>query len=384
MSTALKNEQPNVFPEANVRDLVELFKLLWSKKWIIMGASFTIAVITALISLQMPNIYRSTTTLLPVSEEQSSLSQYASLAAMAGVSLPSQGGTDVEKIMAVLKSRTIKERIINDLDLTYRLIEEEDEPITSLYMAILVFSDKYNVSQDTRSGLITISFEDEEPLLATEIVNYTVEVLNKVLNEKSLTISSKRLLLTEKQLADKRAHLEQLKNRLLDFQRRTQVLEPETQAQGYMELYKTLVQQKIALQVELETLRGALSESNPKIKTKEQQLEAIQYQLDNISTITSGGEFDAKDVPENMAEYTEISAELELAQQMYLSVFTQWEQLKLQEQKKQLYVEVIDKAIVPQIKIRPSRSKIVVFVQAIYFILVIYIFYLRKVRNREE
>lgn len=367
-SSVPKEAEKSIIHQADGIDLIALFKLLWSKKWIIIGSSFAVAVITAIITLQIPNIYKSTTTLLPVSAESGSgLSQYAGLAAMAGVSLPGQGGTDVEKIMAILNSRTLKERVINDLELEKILLDEIPTKVTSLYATHKIFSENYSAYQDKKTNVISISYDDKDPELAANIVNYVAEILSIMLEEKSLTITSKKLKLIEEQLIRKREELDIVKNRLLEFQRRTQVLIPESQAEGVMTLYTTLVQQKIALEVELETLKNALSDTNPKIIAKEQQLEAVVNQLRNISEVTSDGKFDTTDVPENIAEYTEITTELELAQKMYLAIYTQWEQLKFHEQEDKLYVEVIDVGRIPEMKSEPRRSFIVILSSVIAF-----------------
>lgn len=358
--SAVHKEQHNVFPQQDVIDFIALFKLLWSKKLIIIGSSIIVGIITALITLQIPNIYQSTTTLLPVSGEQNSLSQYAGIAAMAGVTLPGQsGGTDVEKIMALLNSRTLKERVIKDLKLTDILLEEPPTKVSPEYATLEIFAENYSASQDIKTSVITITYKDKDPQLSAIIVNYSAETLSKILEEKNLTISSKKLVFASNQLKLKEDHLHEVKNRLLEFQKRTQVLQPESQAQGVMELYTQLVQQKITLEVELETLKNSLSDSNPRVKSKQNQLEAITTQLKNISTINSSSSLNTTDVPENIAEYTEITTELELAQQMYIAMYSQWEQLKLKEQEDELYIEIIDFGVMPEEKIFPSRSLIV-------------------------
>lgn len=367
-----------IFPQSDQIDLLALFNIIWSKKWIIVGTSFIIAIIVSIITLQMPNIYQSQTTLLPVANEQSSLSQYSGLAAMAGMSIPgSGGGTDVEKIMALLNSRTLKERVIYELDLTSLLLEKEPTDISREFATLKLFSKNYSVSQDLKTGLITIKYNDERPELTSTVVNYCADSLSKILDEKNLTLSSKKLNLATDQLKRKEVHLNEVKERLLEFQRRTQVLQPESQAQGVMELYANLVQQKIALEIELETLKNALSDSNTSVKLKENQLKAITTQLNNMSTITSDGKFDTTDVPENIAEYTEIKTELELAQQMYIAMYSQWEQLRLEEQEDQLHIEVIDKGITPEEKIKPRRSIIVIISVLVFFLFYVFILIIR-------
>lgn len=370
------------FPEVEVIDLYTPLKRLWKIKIKVFLISILVGGITAVATLFLPNIYQARTTVLPVSSDSGSLNQYAGIAAMIGVDLPfNDGGTDVNKIIALLESRFLKERIITDLNLMEKLIDKVPGDVSMEFASLEEFSRLYSIKQDKKTNLISISMQHEDPALTAEVVNYVVDVLTKVLDEKNLTISSKKLLLIEKQLKDKRQELEVIKERLLDFQRRTQLLIPESQAEGVMELYSTLVQQKITLEVELQTLEAALSANNPKVKVKRQQLEAVEYQLNNISSLTLDGSFDTADVPENMAEYMEIKAEFELAQKMYLTIYAQWEQLKLQEQEERLYVEVIDKGYTPERKIKPKRLPIVI--AAMFFAVAGIYMYLVLIVNRE-
>jgi len=352
-------QEGQIFSKSNGINWIALLANLWKKKWWVIGGSFLIAVATAFYSTTLPNVYRATTTLLPVSAESGGqLSQYASMAAIAGISLPTETGTEVTKIMAVLHSRTLKERVIEDFDLIDDLLVEVPEDKNPMYSAVRVLSRQLSISMDSPTGIVSISMNSGDPVLAADIANYIAIVLNSILNEKRLTVSSQRITLSEKALNERREELDKLKNRLMDFQREAQILTPESQAEGYMQLYSSLIEQRMNLEVELETLRSALSENNPRIRSKEQELDAIQNQLRNL-TNSSNGQFDTSNVSTNLITYQEISAELELAQRMYLAALTQWEQANSEDQNSELYVEVIDKAIVPQEKIGPMRSQMV-------------------------
>jgi len=352
--------EEQIFSKTNGINWIALLSNLWNKKWWIIGGSIVIAVATAFYSMTLPNVYESTTTLLPVSAESGGqMSQYASMAAIAGISLPTETGTEVTKIMAVLHSRTLKERVIEDLDLYDDLLGEIPEGENPLYSAVRVLSRQLSITMDSQTGIVSISMHSGDPVLATDIANYIAIVLSSILNEKNLTASSQRIALSQKAVNERREELDRLKNRLMDFQREAQILTPESQAEGYMQLYSSLIEQRMNLEVELETLRSALSESNPRIRTKEQELDAVQNQLKNL-TSSSNGQFDTSNVSTNLVTYQEITAELELAQRMYLAALTQWEQVNAEEQSTKLYVEVIDKAIVPKEKIGPMRSQMVI------------------------
>lgn len=353
-------QEGQIFSKSIGINWIALLANLWKKKWWIIGGSLLIAAATAFYSTTLPNVYRSTTTLLPVSAESGGqFSQYASMAAIAGISLPTETGTEVTKILAVLNSRTLKERVIEELDLYDDLLGEAAQGEDSLYSAVRVLSRQLFIYMDNQTGILSISMNSGNPVLAADTVNYVAIVLSSILDEKNLTALSHRMALSEKALNERRAELDRLKNRLMEFQREANILTPESQAEGHMQLYSSLIEQRMNLEVELETLRSALSENNPRIRTKEQELDAIQNQLKNLTT-SSNEQFDTSVVSTNLVTYQEISAELELAQRMYLAALTQWEQVNSEEQSSRIYVEVIDKAIVPEEKIAPMRTQMVI------------------------
>lgn len=106
------NEENKIFIEEDEIDLFELWDKIWKNRKFILVICSVVVILTAIISLIMDNIYRSTATLIPISSSNNSLSAYAGLAAMAGINLPVGGGDDNAKIQAILKSRSLKEAVI--------------------------------------------------------------------------------------------------------------------------------------------------------------------------------------------------------------------------------------------------------------------------------
>lgn len=366
------NEIENrIYPQPDVFNLFYLLKKLWMKKWLILIIPFLLSLVSVVLTLRMPDLYKATSTVLPVSNDQSSMSQYNNLASLAGLNLSSDSSSSLTTIMAVLNSRTLKNRIIDDLNLIEVLLVSIPENLSPMYAAIEVFSSNFTAIQDNRSGLITIAFVWSDPEIAAMIVNEVTKTLSSILDEKNLTASSKKLTLIEMQLDEKKQYLDTVKSKMLEFQRRTQVIRPESQAEGVMELHQSLIRQKVALEVELETLSEAMSENNPSLIAKQNQITAINNQLNTISTLNTNVGVNVNDIPENIAEYSEINAELELAQNLYISVFSLLEQMRMKEQEDHIYVEVIDDAIIPEYKDSPRRSIIVLATGVISFFIVL-------------
>ena len=75
-------------------DFIELFKVLWDGKWIIIFLTTFVSIVGVIYSLSLPNIYTSKALLVPVNPSSSipgALRGYAGLAGLAGISTPTGG-----------------------------------------------------------------------------------------------------------------------------------------------------------------------------------------------------------------------------------------------------------------------------------------------------
>jgi uncharacterized protein involved in exopolysaccharide biosynthesis len=134
-----------------------------------------------------------------------------------------------------------------------------------------------------------------------------------------------------------------------------------------MTLYSTLVGQKISLEIELSRMESALSANNPKISALKTQLAAVEDQLKKVETRSTGGAPSLRDTPEALVKYQNIMTDLEIATKIYGTLLATSENQKLQENEDQLFVEVIDPAIVPELKSKPKRAIICVAATAAGF-----------------
>lgn len=348
-------------------DLLDLIAVLWRRRLLIAAVTAVAAVGTIAYSLTLKNYFSAKATVLPVSSDSSSsFAQYAGLAQMAGISLPgSKEGSPTQKIGAILKSRVFAERIIEDKNLVSVLVENPEKvkpPVTAAGKALESFQKEvFSVSNDEKSGLLSISVELRDPVLASDTANYAVALLGRILNEKALTVSKKNRLMMESQIAEQEAKVKDLQNRLTSYQQSSGILTPQGQIEQSMTLYATLVSQKIGLEIELSRMESALSANNPKINAIEKQLAAVEDQLKKIETMSAaGGAPSLRDTPEALVKFQNIMTDLEIATKIYGSLLAALENQKLQENEDQLFVEVIDPAVPPEIKSKPRRSMICV------------------------
>ena len=340
--------------------LVDLAATIWRQKWLVIIITAAAAVLSVLYSLSKPNIYTATSTLLPISGSTSALSQYAGLAAMAGVSLPGASSADpTVKIQAILNSRELATKVINELDLIPKLIKEPEKlkTISPLSAALQTFQKNvFSVSVDTKTSVIKVSAKTKDPELSARIVNAAIDLLQQDLANRVLTASGKNIVVLEQQAAEQEKKVRELQNKIADYQKKNKLIAPQTQSQQGLDLYRSLIQQKITLEIQISSLENALSADNPKISQAKAQLAAIQKQIENFEK-TGGGVGPAMtETPKALFEYANMQAQLELATKIYGGLLSSIENLRLQDATEKVFVEVIDPAVPPEQKSEPARA----------------------------
>ena len=340
--------------------LIDLVATVWRQKWLVIIITAAAAVLSVLYSLSKPNIYTATSTLLPISGSTSALSQYAGLAAMAGVSLPGASSADpTVKIQAILNSRELATKVINELDLIPKLIKEPEKlkTISPLSAALQTFQKNvFSVSVDTKTSVIKVSAKTKDPELSARIVNTAIDLLQQDLANRVLTASGKNIVVLEQQAAEQEKKVRELQNKMADYQKKNKLIAPQTQSQQGLDLYRSLIQQKITLEIQISSLENALSADNPKISQAKAQLAAIQKQIEDFER-TGGGIGPAMtETPKALFEYANMQAQLELATKIYGGLLSSIENLRLQDATEKVFVEVIDPAVPPEQKSEPARA----------------------------
>lgn len=345
--------------------LIDLAATLWRKKWFILVVTVAAAVLSVVYALLQPNKYTATSSALPIAGSSSSmLSQYAGLASLAGVSLPGASATDpTVKIQAILNSRGFAERLITQMDLIPQLIEKPEKlkEISPLSAAVEEFQKKvFSVSVDTKTSLIKISAKTKNPELSRDIVNTAISLLQEDLKYRVLSSSGKIIVILEQQVAEQEKKVRALQAKLTEYQKKNKLVAPQTQREQGLELYKTLIQQKITLEIEISRLENALSADNPKLSAAKAQLAGIKSQIAEFEK-TGGGVGPAmSETPKAIMDFANISAELELATKLYGGLVSNLETMRIQEASEKLFIEIIDYAVAPEKKSEPSRAMICV------------------------
>ena len=200
-------------------DLRELFSVLWTAKKLIIQMTAIFAIVSVVYSLSLTNYYKSESLLIARSASgNQGLSQFSSLAAMAGVSLPSSGDDKAAQMIELIKSREFLKHLITFDDIlpsimaakTYNIESQEllfdqklydsetktwnDQVIPSYLDAYEVYKKQMLfISQDKITGFITINIEHVSPLFAKEILELIIRESNELLRKKDMEESKQGL-----------------------------------------------------------------------------------------------------------------------------------------------------------------------------------------------
>ena len=189
-------------------DLRELFAVLWTGKYWIAGLTSIAAILSVVYALSLLNIYRSEALLAPSSIDRGGIGglakEYGGLASLAGISLPGGGELDKTALaLAVIKSRRFISDFIQRHDILVPLMAADgwDQSTGELSIdadiydrgsatwvravsgqqAHAVFDALLSITQDNKSGFVSLSIAHYSPMVAQQWVTWLVEDINSTL-----------------------------------------------------------------------------------------------------------------------------------------------------------------------------------------------------------
>lgn len=198
-----------------VFDLRNLLEVLWEGRRLIVATTALAAMIAVAHALLATPTYRSEALVQPRQESKGAglgalAAQFGGLADLAGLSLG--GGGDRSVSIATLKSRALIESFIKERDLLPKLYPEkwdgearswksaDPRKIPSLWQAYNDFTrDILRVTEDRKTGLVTVSIEWEQPEEAQAWVTELISRTNAHLKSKAIEEGEKNLAYLEGQ-----------------------------------------------------------------------------------------------------------------------------------------------------------------------------------------
>lgn len=364
-------------------NLLDFLIVLLKRKGLIIKTTLGIAIITAIISLIIPPVYRAETRILPPQGSVSSgLGLLSQLGGETGLSLA--GGllglkTPSDLYAGFLKSNTVLDRIID----RFKLMELYD--IEYRVDARKELLDNIDISIDSKSGIITLEVEDKDPERAAQMANAFVEELKNLTRGLAITEASQRRLFFEEELKNTKLSLMKAEEEFKKLQEKTGALKIEKQAEAVIEGIAELRAQIAAKEVELRVMRTYSTPNNPDLQKAEEALRAMKAELRKLEE--KGGPnpdplMPTGRMPEVGIEYIRKLRDLKFNETLYELLTKAYEAARLDEARDAVVIQVIDKAIPPDKRAKPKRTLMVLIAAFTGFFLSVFIAFVAEYREK--
>jgi len=354
--------------QAEEVSLLDLLIVVAKRKRVVLGIPFAAALVSAAISIFLPNYYTGTTRIMPPQQSASAttalLNQLGgTLGGLAGAASGALGIRNPSELyVGMLKSRTIADNLIARFDLG-KVYDENYISETRKHLA------SETTISTGRDGIITVEVDDKDPKRAADIANAYIEELKKLTKVLAVTEASQRRLFFEQQLLQAKDSLTAAEIAARQGLQKGGIAQVDAQGRSMIEVTARLRAQISAKEVQLGAMRTFAAEGNPELQRTQQELEALRRELARIEGSSSAGPVRSGD-PARASGLDNLGRlrDVKYYEFLYELLAKQYELAKIDEAKDATIIQVIDSAVQPDRKSKPKRALIVVFVAFLAFI----------------
>jgi capsule polysaccharide export protein KpsE/RkpR len=358
-------------------------RLIWKERRFVGRVVAYGLIISTIIAFVIPPRYTSTTELMPP-DSQSSIASTAMMAVAAQSNLASTGGVG-EKLSGVagdllglktsgalfntmLQSRTIENRLIQRFDLRKvywrRYWEDTRKKLES----------NTSISEDRKSGVITITVTDHDPHRAQQLAQAYVEELDRLVAQVSTSSARRERVFIEERLKTVKQDLDSAAQRFSQYASKNEAVDITAQEKATVEGAARLQGELIAAQSELEGLGQIYTGNNVRVRSLRARVDELQRQLQKIGGNNSGalsadtnptgpnsqsGFPSIRELPLLGVRWAELYRDTKIQEAVYQMLTQQYEVAKIQEAKEIPSVKVLDPADVPEKRSFPPRRAII-------------------------
>ncbi len=349
--------------------IVSRLRLVWQRRRFLIGAMVFGSSLAALFAFSLPKRFESTTRLMPPDSQSSSgAALLASLAAKTGAGLFAGDLPGLKSsgalFVGVLVSRTVQDRLIERFNLkkVYGVRLEETARTQLAENTIL--------SEDRKSGIITIRVTDGSAQRAAAMGNAYTEELNRLVAELTTSSAHRERVFLEERLKAVKLDLDSAAKEFSEFSSKNVAIDIKEQGKGMLESAAILQGQLTAAQSEQEGLKQIYTNGNVRVREVSARIQELQRQLDKmggkagLETSESTRQGDSlypsiRELPLLDLTYSDLYRRTRIQEAVYETLTQQFELAKVQEVKETPSVKILDIAKVPERKSFPPRLLII-------------------------
>lgn len=359
-------------PEDDEISLLDLLQTIVNNLRLLVLGPLAVGLLALGISFVIPPSYTAKTQFLPPQQQQSAAaSMLASLGSLGGLAGAAAGlKSPADQYLAYMKSNAVKDALID----RFKLMDRYEVKVREDARKAL---DAYARAASGKDGLISVEFEDKDPVFAAEVANAYVDELRNVLGRLAITEAQQRRLFFEKQLVKAKDNLTQSEQALKATGISDSALKsnPASAVAGVA----ALKAQVTAQEVRIGAMRGYLAETAPDFKQALSELANLRAQLakqekDDTATGTAGH-----------GDYVSRYRDFKYHETLFELFAKQYELARVDEAREGAVIQVLDAAQPPERKSKPKKALIAIIATlASGFALLLFVFVRQALRNAGE
>jgi capsule polysaccharide export protein KpsE/RkpR len=264
------------------------------------------------------------------------------------------GAAELGRLMSIFHSRSLTDDTIRHfgLDAVYHHKSMED--------ARDQFWNRLATSQlQAKEGFVEMTVEDRSSQRAAAIANYMAAQANEVMRRISTSAASQERAFLEHRLDEVRLELAQSEEQFTRFQRKNKLINLDEQSHAVLTTMLGLKERLVNQELELRRLSGFASPTEPAAVRSAHEIKDLRQKLDELQRPDEGNadvftRLDA--IPDLRLKGERLLRDLKTKTSVYELLVREYEVAKLTEVRDTQSYEILDAAVVPTKKSRPSRT----------------------------
>jgi capsule polysaccharide export protein KpsE/RkpR len=276
----------------------------------------------------------------------------------------------------MLHSRTVLDRIIQHFDLrkVYGVRYWED--------ARRKLAARSSISQDRKSGVITIMVMDQDPQRAAKLAQAYIDELDRIVADVNTSSARRERQFIEQRLKAVKQDLDEAAQNFSEFASKNATLDLQAQGKATLEAAATLQGQLIAAQSQLQGLEQIYSDDNVRTRAARARVDELRRQLKKLGGAapnesgSTGSNFQqvdefpsVRELPVLGVRWSDLYRQAKIQETVYALLTEEYEQAKIQEAKETPVVATLDAPVVPERKSGPHRLQITLWGGIVGFLL---------------
>jgi uncharacterized protein involved in exopolysaccharide biosynthesis len=361
--------------------------LLWEHRRMLGRVTAAALVVSLAIAFAIPKRYKAIASIMPPDQQGSGAMLLAALAGHSGgldglSSLAGgllSGHPTTALYVGLLESGTVGSRLIDRFHLQ-QVYRKRYRYTTAKQLAHVT-----SITDDKKSGVITIAVEDTDPVRARDMAQAYLDELNSLITRTSTSSARRERIFIESRLHSVAGDLEQAQLALSEFSSKNSAIDIKEQTRGLVDASARVQGELLVEQSGLQSLRQLYGDDNVRVREAEARISSLENNLremvgsssplpvEDSGYATAGADDKGelypplRQLPRLAVPFADLYRRVKVQETVYELLTQQYEVARIQEAKDIPVVSVIDPPGVPERKSFPPRVLLTVLLTFLSF-----------------